>query len=456
MRRHIWKTSVAAAAVAVLLMAGCGGEKKEQETLDETRRESHRETLEELPEIETGVNLIVNPGFEEWDGYKPVGWTTKIFTGEGKNLSFYGKSDKARSGESSFYLRGTFNTDRWVVVMQRFPVRPGHKIVFSADIMTEDIKQNRGQKDNLGVYVIFFDGDGQRVNDRYFADAWTIKRTGTNSWLRKDKETEVPDGARIVEVGVLNQMTGYAYFDEVSLVIKEKIDWESKDSKFITYNWFESRPFPPEDMKRMSGLIEEIAKEAGIKEIEGRINYFLYPDDETFMKILERSMCRTIAIWEKKELHDVKSFNDHEIIHLILYDLGFPPVGLSKGFVFYFRAKYEDWDMHIRSKRFLMQKQIPALYKTIDSKKWRMADYSVVVPAWASFVEYLIDKYGMDKFKELYAITSGIIEEEEFAKRFRDIYGFNFQEADRAWRLFIMRYEGDAAADTLPDAGETQ
>ena len=448
MQRHIWKTSIAVMAAAVLLMAGCGGEK------DVEKKE--KESLEELPEVETDVNLVVNPGFEEWEGYKPAGWTMRVFVDNGKSLSFYGKSDKSVSGESSFYLRGLYNTEKWIVVTQRFSVRPGHEIVFSADIMTEDIEHSRGQQDNCGVYVRFLDGDGQRLSDRYFADAWTRKRTGTSGWRRERMKAEIPDDARILEIGVVNQMTGYAYFDDVKLVIKEKIDWESKDAKFITYNWFERRPFPPEDMEKVSGLIEGIAKEAGIKKIEGRINYFLYPDEETFMKILDRPKYKTAARWDKKELHDVMSFNDHEIIHLILYDLGFPPVGLSKGFVFYFRAKYNNWDMHIRSKRFLMQKQIPGLYQTIHPDKWRKVDHAVVVPAWASFVEYLIGKYGMDTFKKLYAETTDINDAEPFSEKFRDIYGLDFQETDRAWRLYILRYEGAAAADTLPDAGEAQ
>lgn len=444
MRRLTWKTSVAVAAVAVLLMAGCGGEKKDQKA------------SEKLPEIETGVNLVVNPGFEIWSGSRLVGWTTTIFSGEGNRLSYYGKSDKAKSGGASLYLRGVFNTDKWVAMTQQFPVRPGHEIVFSADIMTENVKRNRGQEDNLCVYVQFLDGDGQRLRDKNFADEWTSKRTGTSDWKNKKKKTEVPDGARIVEIGLLNQMTGYAYFDNVELVIKDKIDWESKDSKFITYNWFERRPFPPEDMKRVSGLIEEVAKEAGIEKVESKIDYYLYPDEETFMKLLKWKRCRTLARWEKKELHDVKSFNDHEIIHLILYDLGLPPANLSTGFVWYFRAKYNDWDLSIRSKRFIMEKQIPALYKTIGTEMMRNVSHAIVVPAWASFVEYLIEKYGMDNFKLLYTATDKISEAEPFSEAFMNVYGIGFQEADRAWRLDMLRYEGDAAADTLPDPGESR
>ncbi len=443
MRKQIWKTSIAV-MVAVLFMAGCGGEKMKQES------------PEDLPEIKTGVNLIANAGFEEWHGYKPAGWNIRVFSGTGNKLNFYGRSDKARNGESSFYLRGLFDTQKWMVAIQRFPVRPGHQIVFSADIMTENIEQSRGQEDKAGVYVRFFDKDGERLTDRYFADAWTRKRVGTSDWKRSEKKAEVPEGAYTMELGLINLMTGHIYFDKVSLVIKDRIDWKSHDAKFITYNWFEERPFPPEDMKKISRMLEDIAKDVGIKKIEGRINYYLYPDEETFMRILDRPKYNgPAARWSRKELHDIQSFNDHEIIHLILYDLGFPPIGMSKGLVFYCRARYNDWDMNIRSKRYLLQMKIPALYKTIHPDRWRMLDHAAVVPAWASFVEYLIDKYGMDSFKELYTATSGIDMEGPFSVQFKDVLGIDFQEADRAWRLFIMRYQGDAAADTLPDTEKT-
>lgn len=441
MRKQIWKTTIAMTAV-VLLVAGCGKEKNVQES------------PEKLPEIKTEVNLIVNAGLEEWNGYKPAGWTMRIFAGTGNKITFYGKSDKTESGESSLYMRGLFDTEKWMAATQRFPVRPGHEIVLSARMMTENLKQNKGQEDNAGAYLRFLGKDGKRLSDRYFADAWTGKRKGTTGWKVEREKTIVPDGAYTVELGLLNQMTGIIYFDDVSLVIRERVEWQSKKAKFITYNWLEGHPFPPEDMKRVSVLIENIAKEAEIKNIEGRINYYLYPDEATFMRILQKPKYRTAARWDKKELHDVLSFNDHEIIHLILYDIGFPPIGMSKGLVFYYRARYNHWDMHTRCKRFLLEKRIPALYKTIHPDKWRVVDHTVVVPAWASFVEYLIDKYGLDTFKTLYAETSEMNDPGPFSARFKDIYGIGFQDADRAWRLYIMRYEGNALADTLPDAEE--
>jgi hypothetical protein len=440
MLKKTWKGHAAAAlSIVVLISSGCGGDRKSRES-DQT-----------LPAIVTEENLIVNPGLEEWQGKTPFGWRTVVFSGEGTNEPYYGKSEKASSGRYSFFIRGEYKTDRWIALTQRLPVRPGHMVVFSADIMTERIERDRGQEDNLCIYARFYDAEGNRINDRYFADAFTSKRTGSNDWLKKQKKTEVPDKAVLVEVGLLNQMTGYAYFDNVSFVIKEKLDWESKNSKFITYNWSEGREFPADDMKRVSSLVENVAKEMGIKKLDKKINYYLYPDEATFKKVLSRNRYRTLARWDRKELHDIKSFNDHEIIHLLLYDLGFPPVGISKGLVWYFRAKYNDWDLSIRSKRFLTEQQIPALHKTIDPKTWQSINHAVIVPAWASFAEYLIDRYGMETYKDLYIATDKVIEDKVFSEIFKEIYGLDFLETDRAWRLHTLRYEGDAAADTLPD-----
>jgi hypothetical protein len=441
--------------MAALLIIGCGGGEQEKtgrggsggRVVSRTAPAGQKTTAE----FAIGENLVVNPGFEEWDGYKPAGWTLSVFSGKGNKLSFYGKGDDAYNGDGSFYMRGLYDTQRWMTATQRFPVVPGHNIKFSAAMKAVDVKQNQDQADNAGVYLIFLDENGERLDDRNWADRWTRKRYGTSDWKRIREKAEVPEGASFVEIGLINMMTGYVYFDDVELIVQDRVDWVSKDRKFITYNWLPERPFPEEDMDRVSEMIEWIAKDAGIKKIEGRINYFLYPDEAAFMRILERPKYRTAARWDKKELHDVLTFNDHEMIHLILYDLGFPPVGLSKGLVFYYRARYNEWDMHIRSKRFLMQRKIPALYKTINPDKWRTADHAVVVPAWASFVEYLIDSYGLEKLKELYAETTEMTEPGPFSARFRDVYGEDFQEMDRAWRLYIMRYQGDAAADTLPD-----
>lgn len=418
--------------------AGCGGES---------------EPPEDLPDIETNVNIVVNPGFEEWQGFKPAGWEIEHFSGEGDNVNFFGKSEKSATGEYSFFLRGLYNTDRWMVLTQTHPVRPGHKVVFSAAMMTENVEHEKGQEDNANIYVRFLDGDRERLNDRYYADMWTRRRTGTTGWSRNEKEIEAPEGARFVQIGLINRMTGHIYFDDVSLVIEEKLPWKTRETKFLVFHWFEERPFPGDAMEKQADFVERILDAVDVDEIDPKIGYYLYPDEETFKRILDRKKYKPAARWDRKQLHAVDTFNEHEMIHLALYDLGFPPVALAKGLVFHFRSLYHGWDLHIRTKRFLMQRRLPALHKTIHPDRWRTAQHAIVVPAWGSFVTWLIEKEGMEKFKELYKAVDHVEDEVAFTDRFADVYQRKFDVMDREWRLFLMRHEAPMAADSLPDTG---
>lgn len=442
MRHDIARTTAACAALCALaLLAGCGG------------GGGGEQAEEALPEIRTNVNLVVNPGFEEWDGFRPVGWELTLFSGEGSKQNYFGRSEEAAEGEHSYYLRGLYDTERWMALTQRHPVRPGYEILFAADIKTKDIKLSRGQSDDANIYVRFYDADGNRVSDRYYADAWTRRRTGTSGWHRNEEKTTAPEGARSVEIGLINRMTGYIYFDNLELVINEPLQWEEHETEYIVFKWLPRRPFPPEAMEGQAAFVEAIADETGIGSLESKITYYLYPDEEAFMNILGRKKYGVAARWDKGELHAAETFNDHEIIHLLLYDQGFPPIGLAKGLVFHFRAAHEDWDLHVRTRRFLSQQRLLGLYRTIDPEFWKEAEFSIVVPAWGSFVTWLIERHGMDKLLELYRKTDGIEEAEAFGVRFRDVYGLDFQQTDRDWRLWLLRYQGDPAADTLPDEG---
>ncbi|MBN1165049.1 MAG: hypothetical protein JXB45_10760 [Candidatus Krumholzibacteriota bacterium] len=418
------------------LAAGCGGEKME---------------TGDLPEVMTDTNLVVNSSFEEWKSGIPRGWQIQTLQGRGKRTNYFGKSvDHVKTGKSSFYLRGTFNTQKWNVLTQRLAVRPGYELVFSADMKLQNVKQYKGQDRKVNIFVWFLDAAGNRLSDRYYADAWTDPRTGTGDWVREKKKTDIPPGARWVEVGLVNLMTGYAYFDNVSVVIQEKLEWQEKETKFIVFQWLPEKPLSPQAMKRETEMIEDFARELGIKKMEHKITYKYYPSEKVFMKNLERARYRQATHWSAKEIHTMAEFEDHEMIHLLLYDLGFPPIALAKGMVFYFRAKSQNWDLHLAAKQDVMQKKIPALYKSIPPQVFIKSDPMVLVPAWGSLVTYLINRYGMEKVVQFYQAVDKIEESGPFSAHFKTVFGADFQETDRAWRLYVLRYQSSNQSAGLP------
>ncbi len=417
------------------LLSGCGGKKEE---------------ISDLQEIKVNVNLVQNPSFEEWDGFMPVGWELRVFSGSGKNVNMFGKNSEYHvSGGHSYYLRGLDYTDKWMVLSQTHPVRPGHEVVFSGYVQTDHIQKHKGQDDDANLFLIFYDKDGKRINDRYYADKWTNRRVGTSKWALDEAKADVPDKAVAMEIGLINRMTGFAYFDDINLMIIKKLEWKEKETKFITFRWQPERPFPPEEMKREAKIIEDIAAEAGVRKIEGRIYHRLYPSEQMFSEVTGRNRYRPFTRWGDKEFHTMDTYEDHEMIHLILYDLGSPPFGLAKGLVFYFRAKINGWDLHNAAKQDLVRTELPPLYKTIDQKDFVNAGIAISVPGWGSFVKYLIDKHGMKKLLELYESTNEIKQLEPFSVRFKAVYGVEFQKMDQDWRWFLLRYECDPAADTI-------
>ncbi|MBU8923191.1 MAG: hypothetical protein KOO63_15335 [Bacteroidales bacterium] len=422
-------------ATMLAVISGCGGEKMVEE---------------DLPDVEVGVNLITNPSFEEWDGFLPVGWKVRLFSGEGKNVNMYGRNrDWFTTGENSYYLRGLFNTEKWMVLSQMHPVRPGYEVYFAGMIKTAGIEKSKGQEDNISLFIIFYNAEGERVNDRYFADSWTSRRVGTSPWSKNENKIEVPDKARTMEVGLINQMTGYIYFDDIEVRYLEKLKWEEKKTKFVTFQWDPERPIPENDLQREMDLIKMVSREARIKDVEDRIYYRMYPSEQKFMDVTGRKRYRQYSNWSKKIIHTTASFEDHEMIHMILYELGTPPMGMAKGLVFYFRAKFNGWDVHNAAKQDLVAKRLPGLFRTVKRKSFTDSNLTVTVPGWASFVTWLIDKNGMDKVLKLYKATDEIDEVGPFEVHFKDVFGEDFKKLDQEWRWFLLRYECDAAADTI-------
>jgi hypothetical protein len=98
-------------------------------------------------------------------------------------------------------------------------------------------------------------------------------------------------------------------------------------------------------------------------------------------------------------------------------------------------------DLHTRARQFAADADMTALERLATPSRMQLPDLQ---PQGAylvagSFVRFLIETHGMDKFHALYAITP-LVERGRFAglaKRWNDIYGVTFEELVNAWRTEI-------------------
>jgi hypothetical protein len=417
----------AAAALAALLVAavGCGDRSKE----------------ETVPASPLGVNLVVNPSFEEWNGAIPVGWKLEHFEGTGKKENICGRStEEKKTGQFAYSMRGVFNVERWMVLVQRHPVTPGYRLWFAAEMRGKNLQKNRGQEDRANIYIRFYDKKGKRVNERYYADGYTRTLYGTSDWRRLGRRVDIPKNAHYAEIGLICQMTGWLYFDDVEMVVEAPIPWKEIKTKYVDYYYLEGDPFPEGAIEKETAFVESSVKKLDLK-VENKVSYYYYPSEAKFQEIIGVKKGHERAIWKKQELHTTKTFDDHEMIHMLLVPLGYPPFGIAEGLVFYILGSWEGRDLHMVAKQSLMGMRLPALYKVFKQQEMDAAGMSIVVPGWASFSIWLIDRQGIDKFMKLYKATNEVEDPAVFATHFKDIYGKEFDAADREWRLWVLRYQ---------------
>jgi hypothetical protein len=403
-----------------------------------------------LPDIPMDSNLVVNPSFEEWENRIPVGWEMKVFEGwGGEKPNRIEKSTKERSsGKASVFIRGVFNNDKWYVLTQRHPVVHGYRVEFSADIMSQNIKQNQDQPKRANIYIRFLDENGERLSDRYYADAYTRHRKGTTIWRRSKERADVPKNAKYVEIGLINQMTGYLYFDDVELKLTRTTKWKKKKSKYVHYNYIKGFPPPEGSIEKQAKLMEDYAKKLDL-DVEEPFNYFYYPTEDKFKKITGLHRYRQRALWKKREIHTIAPTEDLESTHMLLVDYGRPPLAMTTGIVYTLLGSMNGKDIHGTAKGFLMQQRIPALFRTIPDEEFKNYNTSITAPAWASFCSFMLDTYGAEMVMEFYRRTDQVTEINTFKVRFKEIFGTDFEIIDRKWRLYLLRLVTEGESDTI-------
>ena len=87
------------------------------------------------------------------------------------------------------------------------------------------------------------------------------------------------------------------------------------------------------------------------------------------------------------------------------------------------------------------------LYRVLEHEEMQEEGIYVTVAGWGSFCTYLIDQYGMESFMRLYSESDGMVTPEPFSELFKEIYKEDFQVVDRAWRLWVLRYQPPAGGE---------
>lgn len=90
--------------------------------------------------------------------------------------------------------------------------------------------------------------------------------------------------------------------------------------------------------------------------------------------------------------------------------------------------------LHGWSVYYYKSEAMPSLTQLSDN--WKSYSANLSYPVSGSFVRFLIDRYGIGKFKKMYIKAEG----KSMARAFEMVYGFPFEEVESTWRRYLVQY----------------
>ena len=403
---------VLAAAVATLV-SSCGEKKSRYDT-----------------------NLLVNGSFEDVgrDGI-PRGWSIENFRGpEDAFAARYGVDEQVvQDGERSWFFQADPNTLRFYRLSQEIEVRDATHVHLRGWIQADNVDMSTAEQyAHCNFLLTFFDEEHHRFQEMRVSDKRTRPVIGSRLWGEENVTFRLPKGTRYVKVSCVLGMTGQAWFDHVSLEVPQPVDWETATTKNFVFHWLPGHPMPEGSRPTQQLLFDTFANKLGIQS-DVVINYYFYPDTTTIKKMLSLKGYQYVS-WDDLEFHSINANDNHEIIHFMTDPIGRPPRALAEGTVFWLQDDIDGVPVEEAMRKLVRAKNFPPLQNLLDYNLFMSLDPAISMPCAASFIGFLVDRFGAPKLLELYAAVNGMNSYDAVAIAVNKVYGIPLSEIETAWR----------------------
>ncbi|HXV14131.1 MAG TPA: hypothetical protein VEC56_07985 [Candidatus Krumholzibacteria bacterium] len=409
------RTGYAGAALlvaAAALMASCGKGKPDYDT-----------------------NLLVNASFEDVgrDGI-PRGWSIENFRGPENEFAIrYGVDDQiAQDGKRSWFFAGDPNTKRFFLLSQEVEVRDATHVRLRGWIQTDNVDlKSADQLTHCNFLLTFYDENHHRFQELRVSDKRTRPVVDTRLWAEDDVKFRLPQGTRFVKVSCVLAMTGQAWFDNVSLEVPTPIDWQTATTKNFVFHWLPGHPMPDGSQAAQQMIWDTIAKKLGL-ESNVVVQYYFYPDTTTIRSMLSLKGYQYVS-WDDVEFHSINANDNHEIVHFMTDPIGRAPRALAEGTVFWLHDDVDGLPVEEAMKKLVRANLVPPLRSMFEYNLFMSIEPPISMPAAASYVGFLVDRFGVEKLMELYKAANGMTAYEGVAQATEKVYGIPLSEIEAAW-----------------------
>lgn len=236
----------------------------------------------------------------------------------------------------------------------------------------------------------------------------------------------------------LGQIYGYRNrFDEAEELLKRGTKWILCETEHFRLNVIPGSTAHKEiksiKKSRERGLarIEEIFA-VRYREREPIVYYFY--ESRLHKGLLTGDQMPGHVFVERREVHAVynnmrRVDSPHEDTHIVLRVLGRPTRFFEEGAAEYI---HHGDAIHTKHQQMLLSTRPGSIRGYLSDKEFEKSDLFLTYPLGASFVGFLITRYGIDAFKLIYGLHAL-----ETGRAFVEIYGKSLMELESEWHSFL-------------------
>ena len=219
---------------------------------------------------------------------------------------------------------------------------------------------------------------------------------------------------------------------------KNLFNWREKTSEHYIFSFLSNSVAE----KEIEDIIREqekwyslIIKKLKIKN-NRKIHYYLYPS-RTLKEKLTEDVGNAYANWDDFSVHTIYSKNlkvigPHEDTHLLTLSWGTSIELFQEGLAEYLHPLWHSKSHNYWVKKYKEENKFE-FEKLFDNNYFYSLNPNISYPIAGSFTKFLIDKYGLEKFKESYSSLSKEKNNKENIEIFENIYQKPIREIESDW-----------------------
>lgn len=230
---------------------------------------------------------------------------------------------------------------------------------------------------------------------------------------------------------------------------KKDSRWLKKETNHYVFHYFSNSLAEKEIdtiAERQEKAFEKIISFLRVEPPKRKISYYLYPEaqtkkelmgDDWYAQSIYKDFCVHILYTK-----NIKPIGEHEDTHLLSLTWGLSIGSLQEGLAEYLVGHNWYGDGHENMVKEGFKKGILSPINSLMSHDaWvKLPDENILYYYClaGSFVKFLIEKHGREKFEKLYRETDRKNSLEKNTKIFEKIYNFSIEEAEKEWKNNLL------------------